>query len=393
MKFIAKIIKNQDAASGAFLISAAVLAMIFANTSMKEFYNGVLSLVVVVGAGDFEISKPLFLWVNDGLMALFFLHVGLEIKREFLQGHLSHVSQTVLPGIAAMAGVVCPALIYVALNYNDATALRGWAIPSATDIAFALGVFSIFGQHLSVSLKLFLLSVAIFDDIAAIVIIALFYSNELSEFSLLLAFVGIACLFILNRFGSRYLSFYMLIGIIVWAAVLKSGVHATLAGFLLAWFIPTKVNNLSNYPMASALEKGLHPWVAFFILPFFAFVNAGVNLNGLGFDVLFAPVTLGIIGGLFIGKQLGIVTVCWLAIKMKIASLPKGASWREFYGVSLLAGIGFTMSLFIGSLAFETEGQELAEKVKLGVLVGSLLSAIVGALVITSTRRKDEKIN
>ena len=378
---------QQETAGGVLLIAASILALIFANSYLSGFYNGVLNLPLVVAIGAFEISKPLLLWVNDGLMALFFLMVGLEVKREVLEGHLSQPSQVVLPGLAALAGVAFPARIYASFNWQDPTALRGWAIPSATDIAFAVGVFSLFGRHLPVSLKLFLLSVAIFDDIAAIVIIALFYSHELSTLSLLVAGIGIVILFVLNRLKIRHVSPFMFVGLVVWAAVLKSGVHATLAGFVIAWFIPLKHKNIHDEPMLLSLEHALQPWVAYFILPFFAFVNAGVHLGGIGLDTLTAPVTLGIIVGLFVGKQLGIFSVCWLSIKLRIAKLPEGATWRELYGVCLLAGIGFTMSLFIGSLAFEGANSEMVASVKLGVLFGSLLSAICGALILTNSRK------
>lgn len=382
---------HSETAGGILLIVAAALAMIFANTQLSDAYNGVLNLPVVVAFGTFEISKPLLLWVNDGLMALFFLLVGLEIKRELFEGHLSELNQVVLPGIAALAGVLFPSIIYSFLNWSDPLAIRGWAIPSATDIAFALGVFTIFGRHLPLSLKLFLLSVAIFDDIAAIVIIALFYSHELSELSLIVAALGLTGLFVLNRLRVARISLYILVGLVVWAAVLKSGVHATLAGFLVAWFIPLKQHNQYDHPMLPSLEHNLQPWVAFLILPLFAFVNAGVNLRGVGLNSLMEPVTLGIIAGLFFGKQLGIMSVCWIGIKMKIARLPDKASWSQLYGVSLIAGIGFTMSLFIGSLAFEGDTGGMADQVKLGVLVGSLLSAICGAVVLTVTRKRHEQ--
>lgn len=381
---------DSNTAGGILLIVASVLAMVFANSGLSGIYNEVLNLPLVVAIGGFEISKPLVLWVNDGLMALFFLMIGLEVKREILEGHLSELNQVVLPGIAALAGVVVPALIFAALNREDSFAIRGWAIPSATDIAFALGIFSLFGRHLPQSLKMFLLSVAIFDDIAAILIIALFYSGELSTLSLMVAGFGLVALFILNRLRVAYISIYILVGLVVWAAVLKSGVHATLAGFAVAWFIPIKVRNQYEYPMLPALEHNLQPWVAFFILPFFAFVNAGVNLTGIGLDDLLAPVTLGIIAGLFLGKQLGIMGVSWICIRLKIARMPERANWTQLYGVSILAGIGFTMSLFIGGLAFEGDSTGMADKVKLGVLVGSLLSAVLGAVILTRTRKQYE---
>lgn len=387
---VLKAIIHNDISGGIVLIVAAVIALVFANTGLNSVYNGMLNLPIVVAVGSFDISKSLFLWVNDGLMALFFLLVGLEVKREFLEGSLSEPSQVVLPGIAALAGVIFPALIYAAFNWGDADAIRGWAIPSATDIAFAIGIFSLFSRHLPISLKMFLLSVAIFDDIAAILIIALFYSQDLSFLSLLIAGAGTVCLFILNRLQVRHISAYMVIGIVIWVAVLKSGVHATLAGFLIAWFIPIKLTNQYDQPLLKSLEHGLKPWITFCILPIFAFVNAGVDLRGISLDTLMTPVTLGIIVGLFIGKQVGIFGICWLSIKLKIAKIPENATWRELYGVCVLAGIGFTMSLFIGSLAFDGDGTELISHVKLGVLAGSLLSAICGAIILTRSRKPHE---
>ena len=387
---VLKAIIHSDTSGGIVLIMAAIIALVFANTGLNSVYNGILNLPLVIAVGSFDISKPLFLWVNDGLMALFFLLVGLEVKREFLEGSLSEASQVVLPGVAAFAGVVFPAVIYAAFNWGDEYAIRGWAIPSATDIAFAIGIFSLFSRHLPISLKMFLLSVAIFDDIAAILIIALFYSQDLSFLSLSVAGVGIACLFVLNRLRVRYVSAYMVIGIVIWVAVLKSGVHATLAGFLIAWFIPIKLTNQYDQPILKSLEHDLKPWIAFCILPIFAFVNAGVDLRDISFETLMTPVTLGIIIGLFIGKQVGIFGICWLSIKLKIAKIPEGATWRELYGVCVLAGIGFTMSLFIGSLAFEGDGTELTSHVKLGVLTGSLLSAICGAIILTKSRKHHE---
>ena len=363
-------------------MTAALMAMIFANTSASSLYNHFLELPVQVSFGDFAIAKPLLLWVNDGLMALFFLLIGLEIKREMLDGNLSSPKQIILPGIAAAAGIIFPALIYVFFNQSDDIGIRGWAIPSATDIAFALGVFSLFGTRLPISLKLFLLSVAIFDDIGAIVIIALFYSSELSTTSLMVAIIGLAILFCLNRFKVNSLTPYLFIGLVVWIAVLKSGVHATLAGFAIAWFIPLKLKDSGGNEMLPDLEHGLEPWIAFFILPLFAFANAGVALGNITFNDLFSPVTLGIALGLFLGKQIGICGACWLAVKLKITQLPKDATWPQFYGVCLLCGIGFTMSLFIGTLAFEEQGLAYQTNVKLGVLLGSLVSAIAAIAML-----------
>lgn len=377
---------QHDAAGGVILVIAAFIALIFANTPLSGFYTGMLDLPVAVKLGSFEIAKPLLLWINDGLMAIFFFMVGLEVKREVLQGHLNSVEQITLPAIAAIAGIAAPALIYAWFNQDDPVAIAGWAIPSATDIAFALGVFSLFGRTLPITLKLFLLSVAIFDDIGAIVIIALFYSADLSTMSLIVAMAGLAVLFILNRLKVRAQGAYILVGVVVWAAVLKSGVHATLAGFAVAWFIPINVKNEDGHPMLAHMEHALHNWVAFFILPIFAFANAGVQLVGTTTEQIFNPIVIGIVAGLFIGKQVGIFGACWLAVKAGIAKLPEGTNWLQLYGVTLLCGIGFTMSLFIGSLAFEHQGMEHINSVKVGVLTGSILSAILGAYIISRKR-------
>ncbi|MFT4939008.1 MAG: NhaA family Na+:H+ antiporter [Paraglaciecola sp.] len=383
-------ILHHEAASGIILVVAAMLAMAMANSPLFGFYNGLLEIPVSIQFGAFTIAKPLLLWVNDGLMAIFFFLVGLEIKREILDGQLSSVSQITLPAIAAVAGIVFPALVYVWFNADDPIAIKGWAIPSATDIAFAVGVFTIFGKSLPLSLKLFLLSVAIFDDIGAIVIIALFYSQDLSTTSLVVAIIGLIGLFTLNRANVRHQTAYILIGVVVWAAVLKSGVHATLAGFVLAWFIPLKLKNEDGFPMLPHLEHMLHPWVAFGVLPIFAFANAGVSLFGATIDDLFNPITLGIAAGLFLGKQLGIFGICWLSVKLGLAKLPLGATWLQLYGVTLLCGIGFTMSLFIGTLAFENEDLAYQTSVKVGVLIGSILSAVSGAVLLARVKPATE---
>lgn len=375
-----------DASSGIILVVAAALALIMANSYFSYSYNAFLEFPVSITLGDFAIRKPLVLWVNDGLMALFFFVVSLEIKRELLYGQLSNRDQIVLPFLAAVAGIIFPALIYVAFNYHDAIAMNGWAIPSATDIAFALGIFMLFGKHLPPSLKLFLLSVAIIDDIGAVIIIALFYSQDLAPYSLIVASVGLVLLFIFNRLELENKTPFILVSIVVWAAVLKSGVHATLAGFAVAWFIP--IARKESESMSYQVEQGLHPWIIFFVLPLFAFANAGVGLTNVSADKLFTPISIGIIGGLFIGKQLGIFTACFIAIKLKLCRMPKGATWSQLYGVCLLCGVGFTMSLFIGSLAFEEQGLAYQTQVKVGVLVGSLISAVAGTLLI----RKSSKL-
>jgi len=375
-----------DASSGIILVTAAAFALFMANSFFSTAYNNFLEFPVSITLGAFAISKPLVLWINDGLMALFFFVVGLEIKRELFYGELSRPDQIVLPFLAAIAGIIFPALIYVAFNYEDAVAMNGWAIPSATDIAFALGIFILFGKHLPPSLKLFLLSVAIIDDIGAVIIIALFYSQDLSTNSLIIAIVGMVVLFIFNRLKLENKTPFILVSIVVWAAVLKSGVHATLAGFAVAWFIPIAREKAQS--MSYQIEHGLHPWIAFFVLPLFAFANAGVGLTNATLDELFTPISVGIIGGLFIGKQLGIFTACFIAIKLKLCKLPKDATWTQLYGVCLLCGVGFTMSLFIGSLAFEEQGLDYQTQVKVGVLVGSLISAFAGGWLIRKSSKK-----
>ena len=383
---------NHDAAGGILLVLAAVLAMLIANSPLFAIYEGFLSTNVSVQASTFVIDKPLLLWINDGLMALFFFLIGLEVKRELVDGHLASLDQITLPGIAAVAGVATPAIVYMSFNSHDPIAAQGWAIPAATDIAFALGIYSLFGKRLPLSLKLFLLSVAIFDDIAAILIIALFYSSDLSTMSLGIAGAGLAILFLMNRMGVRFHSVYILIGIIIWAAVLKSGVHATLAGFAVALLIPIKVENEYGESMLKSMEHGLQPWVAFFILPLFAFSNAGVNLIGVTPSDVLNPISVGIALALFLGNQFGIFGVSWLAIKLGITRLPEGANWQQLYGVATLCGIGFTMSLFIGSLAFEQADASYLASVKVGVLVGSLFSALLGSfLLYRSTQTQPAK--
>lgn len=376
-----------DASSGIILVLASLLALVLANSPFSPAYNSFLEFPVSIVLGSFEISKPLVLWINDGLMAVFFFVVGLEIKRELLYGQLASKEQVILPFLAAAAGIIFPALIYVALNYQDAIAMNGWAIPSATDIAFALGLFIIFGKYLPPSLKIFLLSVAIIDDIGAVIIIALFYSSDLAPNSLLIASVGLLALLLFNRLELSNKTPFILVSIIVWAAVLKSGVHATLAGFAVALFIPIAKDKSES--MSYQIEHSLHPWIAFFVLPVFAFSNAGVELIGTSISQLFTPVSMGIIGGLFIGKQLGIFAACYAAIKLKLCKLPKDATWSQLYGVCLLCGVGFTMSLFIGSLAFEEQGLAYQTQVKVGVLVGSIMSGVLGAYLI---KRSSDKL-
>ena len=375
-----------DAGSGIILVLASLFALILANSPLSPLYNLFLEFPVSIVLGSFEISKPLVLWINDGLMAIFFFVVGLEIKRELLYGQLASKDQVILPFLAATAGIIFPALIYVALNYEDAIAMNGWAIPSATDIAFALGLYMLFGKHLPPSLKIFLLSVAIIDDIGAVIIIALFYSSDLSTTSLIIALAGLFTLLLFNRLKLSNKTPFILISIVVWAAVLKSGVHATLAGFAVALFIP--IAKEKSESMSYQIEHGLHPWIAFFVLPIFAFSNAGVELIGAPVSEFFTPVTFGIIGGLFIGKQLGIFAACYTVIKLNLCKLPKDANWTQLYAVCLLCGVGFTMSLFIGSLAFEEQGLAYQTQVKVGVLCGSILSGVLGAILIKRSSNK-----
>lgn len=379
--YCAKLLKHESA-SGVLLVILALLALLLANSPLQYLYDGFLSVPLEVRAGGFEIAKPLLLWINDGLMAVFFFLVGLEIKREIFSGNLSKPSNLVLPGVAAVAGIAVPAIIYYWFNKGNPVALQGWAIPSATDIAFAIGIFSLFGARAPLSLKLFLLTVAIFDDLCAILIIALFYSSELSVASLSIAGAGLLALLVMNRLSVVREAAYLVVGLIVWVSVLKSGVHATLAGFAIAWFIPLKLKNKDGFEMLPHMEHALHPWVAFAILPLFAFANAGVSLQGISLEFLLNPIPLGIAAGLFLGKQLGIFGVCWVTIKLGVAKLPEGCTWLQFYAVTILCGVGFTMSLFIGSLAFENVGLTYLVEVKLGVLVGSLLSAVAGSVLL-----------
>jgi NhaA family Na+:H+ antiporter len=386
---IEKLLKDEST-GGILLVIVALIAIVLANSSFSHLYEGFLNVPVQVRVAELNLEKPLVLWINDGLMAIFFFLVGLEIKREVLIGHLSEPSQVVLPAVAAVAGIAVPALVYAWFNYGDAIAIRGWAIPSATDIAFALGVFSLFKSRVPVSLKLFLLSVAIFDDLGAIIIIALFYSSDLSVASLAVAAVGILVLGLLNYLNVRRQAAYLLVGLVIWIAVLKSGVHATLAGFAIALFIPLSLKNELGHPMLPHLEHALHPWVAFLILPLFAFANAGVSLEGVSWDALGNSVTMGIALGLVVGKQLGIFAICALVIKMGWAKLPQGASWLQFYAVAILCGIGFTMSLFIGTLAFEGLPAEYLTQVKLGVLLGSFISAVFAAGILMMAKPTEE---
>ena len=370
-----------EAASGIILVGAAALAMIVANSPLSSLYITLIDLPVSVRVGDFEVAKPLLLWINDGLMALFFLLVGLELKREALEGELSDPRKAVLPALGAAGWMIVPALIYAWINWGNPVALQGWAIPAATDIAFALAVLSLLGARVPLSLKIFLVSVAIFDDVGAIAIIALFYTSDLSLPSLAIALSCLPFLLLLNRKGVMERAPYLLIGFIMWAAVLESGVHATLAGVVLAFFIPARNQKKEVSPLHS-LEHDLHTAVAFGVLPIFAFANAGIPLAGNGLDHLFHPVPLGILVGLFVGKQVGVFLFCWLGVGVKLVSLPPELSWSHIYGAALLCGVGFTISLFIASLAFEETGVNLLFDERLGILAGSVLSGLAGYVVL-----------
>ena len=326
------------------------------------------------------ITKPLLLWVNELWMAVFFFLVGLEVKREFVEGELSSRSQAMLPAAAALGGMLVPAGIYALINAGDAVALRGWAIPAATDIAFALGIVMLLGSRVPSSLKVFLTAVAIFDDLGAIVVIAVFYTADLSLSVLGLAAVGIVCLFILNRIGVRRADVYIVVGLAIWVCVLKSGIHATLAGVATALAIP--MEDKDGAPLAGALEHGLHPWVAFAVLPMFAFANAGVSLAGLSPGSLLNAIPLGIAAGLVVGKAVGVFGTSWLMIRTGLAAAPAGATSRQLFGVCVICGIGFTMSLFIGSLAFEGLDPSYETQLKFGVLAGSLIAGILGTLIL-----------
>ncbi|WP_296255815.1 MULTISPECIES: Na+/H+ antiporter NhaA [unclassified Pseudomonas] len=376
-----------EAAGGLLLIAAAALALIVNNSPLSWLYSGLLEIPVVAQVGALTIAKPLLLWINDGLMALFFLLIGLEVKREVIQGHLSRPSQIVLPGAAAIGGMVIPALFFWAVNKDNPAAMSGWAIPMATDIAFALGVLALLGKRVPVSLKLFLMTLAIIDDLGAIIVIALFYSGELSNLSLALAATSIATLIALNRLGVVKLVPYVLVGLILWVCVLKSGVHATLAGVILAFCIPLKTAKDLPSPLQQ-LEHGLHPWVAYGILPLFAFANAGVSLSGVTLDSFAHPVPLGIAMGLLFGKTIGVCGLTWLAIRTGLAALPTGANWGQVIGVSILCGIGFTMSLFVGSLAFVPGESAFAGMDRMGILTGSILAALIGYAITAMASRK-----
>ena len=379
-----------ESSAGILLMLAAALALIASNSPLSSYYGTLLTTPVEIRVGALEIAKPLLLWINDGLMAIFFFLIGLEIKREILQGELSSFDKAALPLFAAIGGMAGPALFYVAINSSSPGTMDGWAIPAATDIAFALGVLMLLGRGVPGSLKVFLLAIAIIDDLGAITIIALFYTADLSTAALGLAAAGLAGLIALNRAGVKSILPYTLIGVFIWVCVLKSGVHATLAGVVTALAIPIYGKTREDQSPLHRLEHGLHPWVAYGVLPIFAFANAGVALTGLALEDFMAPITLGVAVGLFAGKQLGVFGATFLPVKAGLARRPEGTNWLHIYGVACLTGIGFTMSLFIGMLAFED--RDHLDQVRIGVLTGSILSALAGiaALKVAAARERGD---
>lgn len=378
---------HNESSGGIVLAVAALAALVVSNSPWGEAYRRWLALPgeVRIGGDWLVLAKPLVVWVNDLWMAVFFFLVGLEIKREFVSGELAQRSQAVLPAAAALGGMVVPALIYAAFNLGHPQALKGWAIPSATDIAFAIGIVTLLGSRVPASLKVFLTAVAIIDDLGAIVVIALFYTSQLSPAMLWGAAGCLATLLLLNRTGVRNVGLYIVVGLVMWVFVLKSGVHATLAGVATALAVPMRDPHQpgeAHSPLEAA-EHALHPWVAFVVLPMFAFTNAGVNLQGVSPSIMLAPVTVGIAAGLLMGKALGVFGTSWLLVRLGWAQRPGGSSWRQLFGVCVLCGIGFTMSLFIGELAFAGQAAELETELKLGVILGSVFSAVCGAWILS----------
>ncbi|MGB7320722.1 MAG: Na+/H+ antiporter NhaA [Albidovulum sp.] len=369
---------RHDAAGGILLMASALLALIVANSSLSADYHTLLLKKLSVLLDGEGLSKPLILWINDGLMAVFFFLIGLELKRELLEGKLKNPADVMLPGLAAIGGMAIPALVFLAFNWSDTATRGGWAIPAATDIAFAVGVLALLGKRVPAALKIFLLTLAILDDLGAILIIALFYTKELHLDYLYLALLPLVGLFVLNRTGAHRVAPFILLGVVLWVLVLKSGVHATLAGVATAFFVPL-TDKYGKSPL-HALEHALTPYVLFFIVPVFAFANAGVVLQGLSLSDLFAPLPIGIAAGLVIGKQIGVFGVTWLVVRAGWAKLPAQVTWAHIYGLSCLAGIGFTMSLFIGGLSFDDQVHMNA--VRLGVLAGSAISALLGYAVL-----------
>ena len=372
-------------APGILLFVAAIVAILVENSFLGDLYSKLLHSSININIYNFSIEKDLHHWINDGLMAIFFLLIGLEIKRELVQGHLSTREQFSLPAVAAIGGITIPAIIYISLNFGNEVTTNGWAIPTATDIAFALGVVTLLGNRIPISLKVTLVAIAIIDDLIAIIIIASFYASDLSINYLFFAAIATFILFVLNNRKINNLSPYVILGILLWVFVLKSGIHASLAGVLLAQFIPIKPKDTSAHSPLYKLEHSIEPWVNFIILPIFAFANAGVSFSGMKLNLLWDPVTLGIILGLFFGKQIGVMLFTYLGSILKICKLPSDISWAQYYGLSLVTGIGFTMSLFIGSLAFTDP--EYQTSVRLGVLIASLLAGIFGYLTLRLTTK------
>jgi NhaA family Na+:H+ antiporter len=376
-----------EAASGLILLIAAILALFISNSTLSGLYFDTLEKYLFIGINEFGLKLSVHHWINDALMAIFFFFVTLEIKREFLQGELSNIKQAMLPIIAAVGGMVIPALFYVVINYGNAETINGWAIPSATDIAFSLGILSLLGSRVPISLKVFLTALAIIDDLGAILIIAFFYSGDLSIPYLSLILISYILLLVLNKFSVKIFTPYLLIGLCMWFFTYKSGIHATIAGVLLASTIPHRLKD-HDFSLLVKLEHGISPYVAFIIMPIFAFANAGVNLEGLSLASLLNPVPLGILMGLFFGKQIGVLLFSYVSVKFKFADMPNNSNWLSIYGVSILTGIGFTMSLFVGNLAF-VENTQYIDGVKIGVLSGSLLSTVFGYfLLLISAKNK-----
>ena len=375
-----------EAASGLVLLIAAIIALIISNSNLSQLYFHSLEQYIFIGINNFGLKLSVHHWINDALMAIFFFFVTLEIKREFIQGELSNLKKAMLPIIAAIGGMVVPALLYIYINFGNAETLNGWAIPSATDIAFSLGVLSLLGSRVPISLKIFLTALAIIDDLGAILIIAFFYSGDLSINYLILILISYILLLALNKFGVKKFMPYLVIGILMWFFTYKSGIHATIAGVLLASTIPHRIKD-KDFSLLIKIEHAISPYVAFIIMPLFAFANAGVSLAGLSFSSLWMPVPLGILVGLFIGKQVGVMFFSYFAVRLGAAQMPDNSTWLSLYGVSVLTGIGFTMSLFVGNLAF-AENIQYIEGVKIGVLAGSLLSTVFGYFLLSIASKK-----
>jgi len=375
-----------EAASGLILLIAAIFALIISNSSLSEFYFHTLKQYLFIGINNFGLKLSVHHWINDALMAIFFFFVTLEIKREFIQGELSNIKQALLPIIAAVGGMLVPALFYIFINWGNSETMNGWAIPSATDIAFSLGILSLLGSRVPISLKIFLTALAIIDDLGAILIIAFFYSGDLSISYLSLILISYILLLILNKLSIKIFTPYLIIGLFMWFFTYKSGIHATIAGVLLATTIPHRLKE-KDFSLLVNIEHAISPYVAFMIMPLFAFANAGVSLEGLSLSSLMAPVPLGILCGLFFGKQIGVLLFSYVSIKLKFAEAPNNSNWLSLYGVSILTGIGFTMSLFVGNLAF-VDSTQYMDGVKIGVLTGSLFSTIFGYLLLLISARK-----